>query len=75
MRWSNERREVAPASRRLSQGRLVRAAGAFATAIFLASTLLLYSSPEEKRVTIYSNAANYSLLILERNGDEYVGLL
>jgi N-acetylmuramoyl-L-alanine amidase len=75
MRWSNECREVAPASRRMSRGRLVPAAAVFATAIFLASTLLLYSSPEEKRVTIYSNAANYSLPVLERNGDEYVGLL
>src|SRR5580692_8666548 len=75
MRWSNERHEVAPASSRLSQGRLVPAIGAFATAIFLASVLLLHSSPEEKRVTIYSNAANYSLPVLERNGDEYVGLL
>src|SRR5579864_5300764 len=75
MRWSNERRSVAPAPHRMSRGRLVPAAGAFATAILLASTLLLYSSPEEKRVTIYSNAANYSLPVLERNGDEYVGLL
>jgi N-acetylmuramoyl-L-alanine amidase len=41
----------------------------------LASTLFLYSSPEEKRITIYSNAANYSLPVLERNGDEYIGLL
>jgi N-acetylmuramoyl-L-alanine amidase len=48
---------------------------AFVTAILLAATLLLYSSPEEKRITIYSNAANYSLPVLERNGDEYVGLL
>ncbi|MGA8493374.1 MAG: N-acetylmuramoyl-L-alanine amidase [Terriglobales bacterium] len=55
--------------------RPVRAAGAFAAAIFLASTLLLYSAPEEKRITIYSNAANYSLPVLDRDGDEYVGLL
>ncbi len=44
-------------------------------AVFLASALLLYSAPEEKRITIYSNAANYSLPVLDRNGDEYVGLL
>jgi N-acetylmuramoyl-L-alanine amidase len=75
MRWSNPRRVVAPESRRLSRGRLVPAAGAFAAAVFLASALLLYSTPEEKRITIYSNAANYSLPVLERNGDEYVGLL
>jgi N-acetylmuramoyl-L-alanine amidase len=77
MRWINPRRFVAPASYRW-RGRPVPAAGAmltFAAAIFLASSLLLYSSPEEKRITIYSNAANYSLPVLERNGDEYVGLL
>jgi N-acetylmuramoyl-L-alanine amidase len=75
MRWSKSRRLVAPASPRLSRGRLVPAAAMFTTAVFLASALLLYSSPDEKRITIYSNAANYSLPVLERNGDEYVGLL
>jgi N-acetylmuramoyl-L-alanine amidase len=75
MRWSNKRRLIAPSSRRPSRGRLVPAASTFAFAVFFASTLLLFSAPEEKRVTIYSNAANYSLPVLERNGDEYVGLL
>jgi len=75
MRWSKPRQVVAPASRRLSRGRPVPAAAAFTIALFLASALLLYSSPEEKRITIYSNAANYSLPVLERNGDEYIGLL
>jgi len=75
MRWSKLRRLEAPTSRRLSWGRPVPAAAAFTTAVFLASALLLYSSPEEKRITIYSNAANYSLPVLDRNGDEYVGLL
>ncbi len=75
MRWSNERRKAAPASRRLSRGQLVRAAGAFTAAVVLATTLLMSGAPDEKRVTIYSIAANYSLPVLERNGDEYVGLL
>jgi len=75
MRWSNPRRLVAPVSGRQSRGRLVRAALAFAAAVFLATTLLVFSSPEEKRISIYSNAANYALPVLERNGDEYVGLL
>src|SRR5580704_4971014 len=75
MRCSNPRRSVAPAFRRRSRGRPVLAVGALTVAIFLGSTLLLYSAPEEKRITIYSNAANYSLPVLERNGDEYVGLL
>jgi N-acetylmuramoyl-L-alanine amidase len=75
MPWSKPRRPVAPASGRLSRGRLVPASLVFIAASLLASTLLLYSSPEEKRITIYSNAANYSLPVLERNGDEYIGLL
>jgi N-acetylmuramoyl-L-alanine amidase len=75
MRWSRPRRSVAPASRRRSWVRLVPAVRSFTAAILLASTLLLHSSPEEKRISIYSNAANYSLPVLERNGDEYIGLL
>jgi len=75
MRWSKPRRLVVPASGRLLRGRPVPAAAAFTTAVFLASALLLYSAPEEKRITIYSNAANYSLPVLDRNGDEYIGLL
>jgi len=61
MPWNNPRRSLAMLT--------------FTAAIFLASALLLYSSPEEKRITIYSIAANYSLPVLDRNGDEYVGLL
>ncbi|HWY56794.1 MAG TPA: N-acetylmuramoyl-L-alanine amidase [Terriglobales bacterium] len=75
MRWSKPRRSVVPASRRRSRGSLVPAVRAFTVAILLASALLLYSAPEEKRISIYSNAANYSLPVLERNGDEYIGLL
>jgi N-acetylmuramoyl-L-alanine amidase len=75
MRWSKPHRLVALASRRRSRGRPVPAVAAFTAAVFLASALLLYSSPEEKRIAIYSNAANYSLPVLDRNGDEYVGLL
>jgi N-acetylmuramoyl-L-alanine amidase len=48
---------------------------AFATAIFVASVLLLSAAPEEKHVSIFSTAANYTLPVLERDGDEYVGLL
>jgi N-acetylmuramoyl-L-alanine amidase len=80
MRWSKPapRRVVAPASRGLSRGRpvpAVRALLAFTAAVFLASVLLLYSTPEERRISIYSTAANYSLPVLERNGADYVGLL
>jgi N-acetylmuramoyl-L-alanine amidase len=77
MRWSKVR-SLAPAFGWLSRGSRVRALLpllAFTTAILLASALLLYSTPEEKRISIYSNAANYSLPVLDRNGDEYIGLL
>lgn len=78
MRWSKSRRLAEPVSGWLSQGRSTPAAMpllAVTIAIVLASALLLYSSPEEKRISIYSNAANYSLPVLDRNGDEYIGLL
>src|SRR3984957_896676 len=78
MRWSKLRCLVAPAPGRRSPGRPVPAAIpllGLTTAILLATTLLLYSSPEEKRIAIYSNAANYGLPVLDRNGDEYIGLL
>jgi len=77
MRWSSRTRRflVASAARPLSRGRPVPALLAFTAAVFLASALLLYSSPEEKRISIYSTAANYSLPVLERNGVDYVGLL
>jgi N-acetylmuramoyl-L-alanine amidase len=77
MRWSNRTRRflVASAAHPLSRGRPIPTLLAFTTAVFLASALLLYSSPEEKHISIYSTAANYSLPVLERNGADYVGLL
>src|ERR1700722_10533132 len=78
MRWSKLLRLVASVCGRLSRGHSSTAAIpllAFAMATLIASALLLYSSPEEKRIAIYSNAANYSLPVLDRNGDEYIGLL
>jgi N-acetylmuramoyl-L-alanine amidase len=47
----------------------------FVAAILVASALLVSGAPEEKRISIYSNAANYSLPVIERNLTEYVGLL
>jgi len=41
----------------------------------LASALLLSGSADERRISVYSKAANYSLPIVERNGTDYVGLL
>jgi len=41
----------------------------------IASVALLSGSPEEKRVSIYSTIANYSIPVAERNKLDYVGLL
>src|SRR5208283_5562488 len=79
MRWNKSRRLLAPAPafRRLSRGRSVPAVAAllmFTAAVFT-FVRLLSAAPEEKRIAIYSTAANYTLPVLDRNGDEYVGLL
>jgi N-acetylmuramoyl-L-alanine amidase len=77
MRWSRPtpRALATPASRRLSRGPLVPALLTLTAAIFAASALLVSGSPEEKHISIYSTAANYSLPVLERNLTDYVGLL
>jgi N-acetylmuramoyl-L-alanine amidase len=41
----------------------------------LFSAILLSSAAPEKRLTIYSTAANYSLPLVQREGRDYVGLL
>ena len=44
-------------------------------ALAAASGMLLSAAPEERRITVYSNVANYSLNLITRNGQDYVGLL
>lgn len=46
-----------------------------AVVCFLLLTLLLSAAAPEKRLSVYSTAANYSLPIQQREGREYVGLL
>lgn len=41
----------------------------------IASVILLSGSAEEKRVSVYSTIANFSLPVVERNKLDYVGLL
>ena len=54
---------------------IARSFGIF-VAILAVSSLFLFSFPaEEKRVSIYSLAANYALPVVERNGQDYVALL
>lgn len=43
--------------------------------LLLAVAGLVSGAPEEKRITVYSVAANYSLPVTEQNGKDYVGLL
>jgi N-acetylmuramoyl-L-alanine amidase len=45
------------------------------TALVLCASLLLSAPPEQKRVSIYSTAANYSLSVLDRDHRDYVSLL
>ena len=44
------------------------------SSLFLVSVFLLRGAPNEKRITIYSTAANYSLPVTEHSGQDYVGL-
>ena len=46
----------------------------FFALLVLLSAFLLFANPDEKRISIYSSAANYSLPVIEHNGQEYVGL-
>jgi N-acetylmuramoyl-L-alanine amidase len=79
MRWSNGgARVLVAAFRRVAGVRPNPALGpllACAAAIFVASALLVAGSPDEKHISVYSTAANYSLPVVERNLTDYVGLL
>jgi N-acetylmuramoyl-L-alanine amidase len=43
--------------------------------LVVVSTLVLSASSDEKRISIYSPVANYSLSVVERDNRDYVGLL
>jgi len=60
-------------SDRRSRGR--RARVPFVALIIVASALLLSGSPDEKHVSIYSTAANYSVPVIQRNNLDYLALL
>lgn len=47
---------------------------ALCAAVILASILLSGASNDEKRVSIYSSAANYTLTVTSHSGQDYVGL-
>src|SRR6476646_5582548 len=53
----------------------MRSFGVVVTIVALSGPFLLSSSGEEKRVSIYSVVANYTLPVTEHNDQDYVGLL
>jgi N-acetylmuramoyl-L-alanine amidase len=65
MRWSSDPRSASVAF----------AACASLGVLLLLSVFLLSSPADQKRISIYSTAANYSLTVSERDGHDYVGLL
>jgi N-acetylmuramoyl-L-alanine amidase len=46
----------------------------FGTFTFIFLSFLHLESAEEKKISIYSSVANYTLSVTERNGQDYVGL-
>ncbi len=46
-----------------------------ALVLILAATLLVSGAAPEKRLSVYSTAANYSLPLVQHGGQDYVGLL
>ena len=46
-----------------------------ATFVLLSSPLFPGYAADEKRISVYSNVANYTLPVIEREGHEYVGFL
>jgi N-acetylmuramoyl-L-alanine amidase len=53
----------------------LRSCFAQVTVLTIATALLLLSAPEEKRMSVYSNVANYSVTVVQRDNLDYVGLL
>ena len=66
--WANQRWGDRPTQR------AALAAGS-CLAILFAFVLVLSGFSDEKRLTVYSGAASYSLSVREKNGVDYVGLL
>ena len=62
MRWS---------SRRIRRAALVVG---FCVAVLFAFVLGVSGFADEKRLSVYSSSANYSLTVTEKNGTDYVGL-
>ena len=62
--------------RRTTTNRYGKVAGFSSAAVLLfLAVLLVAAAAPEKHLAIYSTAANYSLPVLQRQGQEYIGLL
>src|SRR5579862_5615462 len=80
MHWTSLKRRsrrrgtgVPPAVRSASRAPTLQLGGIFL--IFVIGAILLSAAAPEKRLTVYSVAANYSLPLVQREGRPYVGLL
>jgi N-acetylmuramoyl-L-alanine amidase len=76
MRWISEPAVMYQApTRRKPQNLALRCVASVLLSGLLCLTVLLGLAADEKRITVYSTAANYSLPVVEHNGSDYVGLL
>src|ERR1700758_3506694 len=71
MPWIRRGSKRSPGAKRLSRA----ACGLLALSAILLSAILLSGAAPEKRLSIYSVAANYTLPLVQREGRDYVGLL
>jgi N-acetylmuramoyl-L-alanine amidase len=69
MRWTSRQHSAG-----VPPKRVVAISGGIVAA-FLAGASLLSGAPPDRRLAVYSVAANYSLPLVERDGRQYVGLL
>lgn len=70
MRWTEKER-----SRAGSAGVSPAVRGIAAVFLIVVAVLFLSAAPPERRLSVYSTAANYSLPIVQRHGQDYIGLL
>src|SRR5450755_4006027 len=77
MRWTSDGRSagIPPALGWASRPTVADTSLVAACGLILICASLLSGAPPEKHLTVYSVAANYSLLLVQREGKQYVGLL